>query len=205
MKRFFWKAVLLVALCCLSVNATGKVKASEILVSLPGFEKKIGIKFNPEKVDMVAIYRGNSLYLRPFSKKLKLLLGVKKAVATKTLSLPKMVAEEAMRGRQESSTLLVSDRPFIKPVDTFLIDLEDKVVSGRFAKNRGDGKKIGVILFLKKKGVHLYQFIIKEDGDDVVASFHTFTEQQYKSAKKSVEKKLKAAGQRSAARKVDKL
>ena len=175
-------------------------ESDKVFLSVPGFEKKIGVVFEAEEVEMVALYRGNNLYLRPLSRKLRLLLGREKAVTTKTLSLPEMVADEAVPGEQRAPSLLISERAFGKPADTFLLNLKGKVISGRFSESRGDQTKMGVVLFMGKKGMHIYQFSV--DADGIVAHFSTLTEQQYKSAKKSVEKKLKAAGQKKAAKKV---
>ncbi len=183
-----------------AANSDSDKEESAVFLSLPGFEKKIGVVFEAEEVEMVALYRGNNLYLRPLSRKLRLLLGREKAVATKTLSLPAMVADEAMHGEQRAPSLLISERAFGKSADTFLLNLKGKVISGKFQESRGDETKMGIVLFMGKKGMHIYRFSVGKDGVDVWLS--TLTEQQYKSAKKSVEKKLKAAGQKRAAKKV---
>ena len=182
-----------------AVGAEVEKEHSNVFLSLPSFEEKVGVAFDPDEVEMIALYRGNNLYLRPLSRKLRLLLGKEKAVATK-LSLPEMVRDEASRGSSANPTLLISERPFGKPTDTFLLNVKGKVISGRFPESRGDRAKMGILLFLRKGGIRTYQFSVEENGVDVC--FHTLTERQYKAAKKSVEEKLKAAGQKKAAKKV---
>lgn len=182
--------------------ATGTSKDSAVYLSLPGFQEKVGVAFNAKKVEMVAVYRGNNLYLRPLSKKLRMLLGKEKAVATKTLSLPEMIAEEAARGEEAPSSLLISRRSFGKPTDTFSLNLKGKNVSGRFTEERGNNAQIGIVLFLGE-GAHIYRFSV--DAEGLTARLHTLTGQHYKAAKKSVKEKLKAAGQKKAAKKVGKL
>lgn len=192
--------------CCFSLTyiAESNEKTDTVFLSFPGFEEKAGVAFKPKEVEMVALYRGNNLYLRPFSKKMRVLLGTQKAVATKTLSLPKMVAEEVGHGRRIPASLLISKRSFANPDDAFFfLTSRGKNISGKFTSPRGDREQAGIILFLGKKGVHIYRFSIREEG--VAASFHTLSEKQYKTAKNRVERKLKAAGQKSAAQKVGEL
>ena len=204
MKTLLVLVTLLYCYFSLAFNAESDEKTDTVFLSFPGFEEKAEVAFNAKEVEMVALYRGNNLYLRPLSGKLRLWLGTQKAVATKTLSLPKMVAEEAAHGRRKPASMLISKRPFTNPGDTFFFLVSGrKNISGKFMFPRGDKTQMGIILFLRKKGVHVYQFSVKEKG--VVASLHTLSEKQYKTAKKRLEKKLKAAGQKSAAKKVEKL
>ncbi|MCY4577152.1 MAG: hypothetical protein OXB96_01805 [Candidatus Kaiserbacteria bacterium] len=190
---------LLLAISSLSF-ASAEANDSAVFLTLPGFEEKVGVAFDAKEVEMVAVYRGNNLYLRPLSRKLRLLLGKEKAVATKTLSLPNLIRDEAARGKGETPALLISERAFGKPADTFLLRVKGKVISGRFPKEKGNQSQVGVALFMGKKGVHLYCLYVSEESVEV--NFRTLTERQYKAAKKSVAEKLKAAGQKKAAKKV---
>ena len=201
-KLFSWLFYFFLAITCWADNN------AVVLLSLPGLEKKVGVRFNEDEVKMVALYQGNNLYLRPIaSKKLRFLLGKEKAVAPKVraLSLPSLVAEEAARGRQKHSFgIRVSGRSFPDAADTFAIRFRKKMVSGHFREDRGNPKESGIVLFLKEGGTHIYQLTICEGGG-IGVSLHTLSKQQSETARKSVERKLAVAGEKLAAEKINQM
>ena len=201
---------LMVALTCLVLSvsivcAEGKDesahKDSVIFVPVVGYKKQVGVSFDRSEVNMVALYQGNNMYLRPFSKTLRILLGKEEAVCTKTIQLPELISKEAVHGTGKPFTLIIADK---KENTDFELHFEEKknlkVINGRFELSRGDTTKTG-ILFLKKDGsVSIYGFSASERG--VRASLHTLTKAQYDAAKKRVVKKLKSAGRKTAAGKM---
>ena len=206
MKVFVGVLFLLLFLLCSVVLAETEqnvLKTDVILLSLPGVEGQVGIPFDQDEVEMVALYKGNTIYLRPFIRKFRLLFGKEKAVRTKTLSLPEVVEREAMRGTERKVAVFVSKQPFRGDFRFLLRNKKTGGVdflTGELIEKVGNQEKLGVILFNKNGEAHVYQITL---GSSI--SFHTLTKEQLKSAKKSVERTLKAAGQKNAAKKVGKL
>lgn len=193
--------------CLLSLislqSFAGEESNAAVFLAVPGYEKKIGIPFNQDAVEMVALYRGNNLYLLPFTWVKKRLIGSDgKAVTPEPLSIPKMVEEEVRRGKQSSTRITVLDKKFAKETDTFFIQTKNgEAYSGKFKRDRGDINENGVALFTKEGEVHIYQ--ISHKSDKISISFHILSSQQYKAAKKRVRKKLQTAGHTSAAKKME--